>query len=96
MKLYEYEEIARLPNKYRPLTAWNYFWLNVLYSIPIIGWIFLIVFACSDENVSRRSHARSYFCGILLVAIACAVILVLLVVSKSFDFDFLSVFKSIF
>lgn len=65
----EREEIQALPEKYRPLTAWNYFWLSILFSIPVIGFICLIVFACSDSNINRRSFARSYFCGVLIVLI---------------------------
>ena len=28
--------------EYRPLTAWQYFWLQVLYAIPFVGFIFFI------------------------------------------------------
>jgi len=63
------QEIAQLPEKYRPLGAWSYFGLSVLYSIPIIGLIFLIVFAVSDKNINRRSFSRSFFCAYIIVAI---------------------------
>ena len=70
MNRYEKDEISRLDPKYRPLGAWKYFFLQILFSIPIIGWIFLIIFACSGRNINRRSFARSYFCALLIIVIA--------------------------
>jgi hypothetical protein len=69
----EKSEIQRLPEKYRPLAAWGYFWLQVLFSIPVIGFIFLIVFSFNDNNIARRSFARSFFC-FLIVALIIGVI----------------------
>jgi len=69
MKSHEKQEISRLPRKYRPLSAWEYFGYNLLFSIPLIGFICLIVFAVSDSNIVRRSFARSYFCIIILIGI---------------------------
>lgn len=52
----------RLPSVYRPLTMWQYFFLSILYTIPIVGLVFLIVHAINDEkNINRRNYARSYF-----------------------------------
>ncbi len=60
-----------LPEKYRPISMWGYFGYQILFSIPIIGWIMLFIFAFgSDENINIRNFARSYFCFlIVLVAI---------------------------
>ncbi|MCH5156687.1 MAG: hypothetical protein J1G02_02280 [Clostridiales bacterium] len=68
MKQYEKEEIKQLPDKYKPLGAWRYFGYNLLFSIPIVGLICLIVFACSSRNINRRSYARSFFC-VLIIAL---------------------------
>jgi ABC-type amino acid transport system permease subunit len=87
MKSYELAQIDRLPYNYKPLTAWGYFWLTILYSIPVLGWIFLVIFAFSDANINRRSHARSYFCAIvlaLLLATAAIVLSVLGVITLPF------------
>lgn len=65
----ELEEIEHLPPKYRPIGAWTYFGYTILFCIPIVGIVFLIIFAVSDKNVNRRSFARSYFCVYILVAI---------------------------
>ncbi|MDE7167254.1 MAG: ABC transporter permease [Clostridia bacterium] len=71
----ELDEINRLPTKYRPMGAWSYFGYQILFSIPLIGFIALLVCAFSDTNINRRSFARSYFC-VLIIAIIIAVILV--------------------
>lgn len=50
-----------VPPEFKPLGAWAYFGLSILFSIPILGLIFLIVFSLSDANINRRNYARSYF-----------------------------------
>ena len=55
--------------QFRPLTPWAYFWYTVLFCVPIVGFIFLIVFSVSDKNINRRSFARSFWCGLLISAI---------------------------
>ena len=69
MNQFEKDEIERLPEKYHPVGAWRYVGYQILFALPVIGFIFLIVFACSDANINRRSFARSYFCVFLIVAI---------------------------
>lgn len=58
-----------LPKAYRPLSGWNYFWRSVLYSIPVIGWLFLLIHVFACKNRHGRSYARFH----LLVAIFSAV-----------------------
>ncbi len=65
----EKNEISRLPEKYRPLSAWAYWGLTILFSVPVVGFIFLIIFALNGSNINRRSFARSYFCVLILAAI---------------------------
>ncbi|MBO5525925.1 MAG: ABC transporter permease [Clostridia bacterium] len=74
MNSYEKEEIAHLPEKYRPMGAWTYFGYSILFSLPVIGLIVLIVCAFSDSNINRRSFARSYFCVALLIVILIAIL----------------------
>lgn len=62
-------ELQHLPEAYRPLSPWTYFGLGVLYSLPLVGWIFLIVHAVSSQNLNRRNYARSYFCVYVLAII---------------------------
>lgn len=74
MNSYEKDEIRSLPAKYRPIGAWGYLGYNILFAIPLVGFICLIVFALSGSNVPRRSFARSYFCVLLLILIVVAII----------------------
>ena len=74
-----------LVKEYRPLSSWNYFGRIILYAIPVIGWIFLLVHAINGKNRHGRSFARSYFCGMLMIAIACAIVLAL-AMTGAFDF----------
>ena len=62
-------ELQHLPEAYRPLSPWTYFGLGILYSLPLVGWIFLIVHAVSSQNLNRRNYARSYFCVYVLAII---------------------------
>lgn len=62
-------KIQDLPSNLRPLSAWAYFGYTLLFSIPVVGFIFLIVFSFSRSNINRRSFARSYFCSYIIVAI---------------------------
>ena len=55
--------------------AWGYVGLQILYFIPVIGFICLLVHACSPSHENRCKYARSYFCW-LLVAIILFVITV--------------------
>lgn len=76
MKYYEREEIKDLPDKYRPLGAWSYFGYQLLFMIPLIGFICLVIFALSDSNINRRSFARSYFCVYVIVITIIVIIVV--------------------
>ncbi len=69
MSKIEENEEQKIPEKYRPMGAWGYFGYSILYSIPLLGILCLIIFSLSDSNIARRNHARSYFCGIVLVII---------------------------
>lgn len=72
-----YESYQRvIPASHRPISAWGYFGYRLLYSIPVIGWIFLIAHAVAADNVNVRKHARSFFCTYLLVLLVAAVLLV--------------------
>lgn len=55
-------KIPRIPAAYRPISMWGYFGYQILFSIPIIGWIFVIIFAISAPNYNLKNFARSQFC----------------------------------
>ena len=58
-----------IPENYRPLSPWAYFGYSLLFSIPLVGFILLIVFSVSDANINRRNFARMYWCSFLVCLI---------------------------
>ena len=65
----------RVPAEYKPITMWGYFGYQILFSIPVIGWIFVIVFALTATNQNLKNFARSQFClliiWIVLLCLSC-------------------------
>ena len=56
-----------LPLQFKPISMWGYLGYQVVFSIPLIGWILLIFFAFGkDENINVRNFARSYFCFLFI------------------------------
>lgn len=70
-----------LPAKFKPVGTWGYFWLKLLYTVPIVGFVFLIIHSFSNSNINRRNHARSYWCAyiILLIVLIIAFIILLII-----------------
>ena len=67
--------MANLTDKYTPIKPFGYFFLQILYSIPVIGFIFLLIHAIGHENINRKNFARSYFCGLILVIIITIIVI---------------------
>lgn len=58
---------SSIPKAYKPISAWGYVGWDILFSIPVVGLIVLIVFACGGtSNINRKKYARSKFCAVLL------------------------------
>ncbi len=58
--------MAKYKGETEYLGAWSYAFLGILYSIPIIGIIFLLLHSFSNNNENRRHYARSFFAKFLL------------------------------
>lgn len=58
-----------LPSQYRPLSAWAYWGLSLLYMVPVVGFIFLIIFSFKSDNINRRSFTRSYWINYMIFGI---------------------------
>ena len=56
----------RIPAEYTPISMWGYFGYSILFAIPVIGWIFVIIFAISATNRNLRNFARSQFCLLII------------------------------
>ena len=60
------------------ITPWGYFWLQILFNTPVIGFIFLVVFALGGTpNINKRNFARSYFCIYVVIIIVLAIMFAL-------------------
>ena len=74
----------------KPASGWAFFGLFLLYSIPVIGWIIAIIFACGagvGKNRNLRSFSRAYL-GVLTIFAILGVLLFTLfgsMVSSSID-----------
>lgn len=82
----------QLPERFRPLSAWAYVGYTLLFSIPIVGFIFLIVFSCSGANVNRRSYARSYWCYLILLLIIVGTLMIIAAASGGVAYWFNRIF----
>ncbi len=58
-----------IPSNYRPLSPWEYFLYSILFSIPVIGFILLILYSFDNSNINRKNFARSYFCIYILIIV---------------------------
>ena len=59
-----------IPFEYKPISMWGYFGYELLFSIPIIGFILLLVFSFGGtKNINLRNFARSYFCFLIIIII---------------------------
>jgi len=76
---FEPEPEPVVPEENRPLGPWAYFGYGLLFSIPVIGFILLIVLSFAGKNVNRKNFARSYWCWALLVIALILIAVVILV-----------------
>ena len=73
MRRSTFENQYSAESELRPLGAWGYLGYSILFSLPLIGWIAVIVFSLVPTNISRRSFARYWLLGLLITAILFAV-----------------------
>ncbi len=62
-------EYDNIPEEYKPLGMWSYFLWQILFAIPIVGFILLIIQALAAKNKNLKNFARSYFCFLIIVII---------------------------
>ncbi len=66
----EKENLKNIPLEYKPISMWGYFGYQILFALPIIGFIILLVFAFGEtNNINLKNYARSYFCYLILLVI---------------------------
>ena len=73
-----YQNTPNIPDDYRPISAWGYVGYQLLFAIPLVGFICILVFALGGStNKNLKNFARSYLC-IWLIAIILGVILAII------------------
>lgn len=96
MKPFEKEVIDTLPNEYRPMGAWGYFWRSLLFLIPIVGWIALLICAFNNYSIPRRSFARSYFVVFFCVTTILLIVeIAILIYSREYIFGLFDQAKTV-
>ena len=79
-------DVNNIPEKYRPISMWGYFGLEILFSIPVVGFIILIVYALGGtKNVNKKNFARSYFCFVIIFVIIMAILVATGLVAQVID-----------
>lgn len=72
---YQQPVAYQIPKEFKPISMWGYFGYELLFAIPVVGFILLIVFSFGGtENRNLKNFARSYFC-LLVICVILAVIL---------------------
>ena len=67
-----------LPKRYRPISMWGYFGIELLFSIPVGGFIFMLVWSFGGtRNINKRNFARSYFCGFIIILLLAIIVFLL-------------------
>ena len=66
---------SNVPDKYQPISMWGYFGYELLFSIPVVGFIILVIIALGgSSNVNVKNFARSKFCVVIIYLIIIAII----------------------
>lgn len=59
-----------IPDEYKPISAWGYCGYQILFVMPLIGFIFLLVFSFGGtRNKNVRNYARSHFCFLIIAVV---------------------------
>lgn len=67
---YRYVEPSMAESEeYKPISMWGYFGYEILFAIPIVGFVLLIVFSLTAQNRNLKNFARSYFCFLILLLV---------------------------
>lgn len=59
-----------IPEEYQPISMWGYFGYELLFAIPLVGFILLLVFSFGGtKNKNLKNFARSYFCFTIVIIV---------------------------
>ena len=70
-----------IPEEYKPISMWGYFGYELLFAIPLVGFILILVFSFGGaRNINLRNFARSYFCFLIIGVIIFLVIFIFMLI----------------
>ncbi|NLW89738.1 MAG: zinc ribbon domain-containing protein [Clostridiaceae bacterium] len=58
--------VSSVPKELKPFTTAGAFWYMFLLSVPIIGFIAMLIFAFASKNVNRKSVARAVLIALII------------------------------
>ena len=73
-----------VPAEYTPISMWGYFGYSILFNIPVVGFVFILIFAIGSKKVNKKNFARSYFCGLILALIICGITALIIGLTSGF------------
>ena len=73
---------VNVPEDYKPIGAWGYVGYQILFAIPVVGFIVALVFALGGtQNINLKNYSRSYFIWLLLSILLSIVVVVLVTIT---------------
>ena len=67
-----------VPSEYKPISVWGYLGYEILFSIPLVGFIMMLVLAFAPQNVNVKNFARSFLLWILLASLFAVIVVVII------------------
>jgi NADH:ubiquinone oxidoreductase subunit 3 (subunit A) len=78
-----------VPWNYKPISPWGYVGYQLLFCVPVVGFVFMLVWAFSNNNINRKNFARSYLifviAGVILTIITVIIMAILGIGLMSFS-----------
>lgn len=73
--VYQQQPQFQIPEEYKPISMWGYFGYELLFSIPLVGFILLLIYSFGGtKNMNLKNFARSYFCFLIIITVICIII----------------------
>ena len=61
----------------KPISMWGYFGYELLFAIPLVGFILILVFSFGGtRNKNLKNFARSFFCVWILVVVLLTILII--------------------
>ena len=67
----------------KPISAWGYLGFQLLWAIPVVGWLLWLCAALFAKNQNKKNFARSYFCAFVLLLIVAVIMVALVFVAQT-------------